>query len=363
LSMVVVVDCSQTVYDAGTVRAVDSLDLVDTSLQKAFNPETYPLGIKLLDANDMKSSCLYSHFEFASHFRQDYLTMCSSFPILSGALLSEGLRLAFVCSSGLPYSFVQQCTSMLHLYWMLRMEGFIGIISEIEKTFVTMYRQKVWFRSGLPQRGEEKYLKSWQLSVGGCNANSARLLDGKTTARKGRQTALPKDMTMEGLHVTEISRLRDILQWKTMPSANISSCHSQIQQIAREEYHSIFMSPLMQSSIKMMQVHDHMGSHRIVAIAEASGQNMSNDFLYLTQQMTRTSMVCSWGLSLGDNRLLDKNEKQASLKILADCFRTVFQDGPLPTSSEKPTLKFSSYTHDVNKSLWGEKGAQSQAHR
>ena len=373
LSMIVIVDCALTVYNVGHERATDSLDIVDRTLTRSFEPKTYASAIRLLKRYDYKSAALYSHMEFARHLRGEYLIMCSEVPLLSGIILSDGLRMDFVCSSGLPYSFVEEFTNMLHLYWMLRTEGFLGRVPEIEDTLIAMYRQQVWFRAGLPQRGREAYVKSWQLSLGAVNANSARLLDGRATQRKGtRQTALPKDMEMTGLHVTEISRLRDILQWKTMPLADVSFCHDQIQSIAREEYFSIYTAPLMSCSIKMMQAHERLGSSPWVERAMASGRKMVQNFDVLTHQMKPTPKVCFWAFALGDNRSLNSAEKPQMLQQLADdIFRTIFTEEASSNSArmthseddEPVTLTFSSYTHEVNRSLWGQRGSESLAHR
>jgi hypothetical protein len=324
-------------------------------LHDCFNGSLYSIAIDIHDKKGLRPDAFYSHFEFARHFREEYNEMCRFYPYLSGEFLLQGLRLHFVCGSGFPYQFCQQYTTLLHIYWMLRYEGCLGRLPEIEKTLIRMYRQSVWFHGGIPRKGQEAYLKYWQLAIG-ATLHAAKLIDGRQTARPGREC---KELSRDGLFVTEISRLLDILQWKTMPILNRNKCFDEIQAIAREEYTSIFTAPLLRVCTKLCHLEKILASN-FASMARASGHQMVANFAMLTRGLTDLSVVSFWGLSLGDDRSLVPGEKGMGLTRLANSFRGGFAEEPLDDGP--PSLSFSPYDHKVDPSLWGEKGVFREEH-
>jgi hypothetical protein len=244
---------------------------------------------------------------------------------------------------------------MLHLYWMLRAEGYLGRIAEIEASVIRMYRQRVWFRGGVPRKGGKSYLKSWLIAVG-LNVHRARLLDGKELERSVRTKAASKAMDKTGLHVTEISQLQDILQWKTMPILDRGACYQQIQRIARDEYRQVYTAPLMSASAKLSQLHDAIG-RAFIGTARAGGRRMVVDFDKQASRMSDVPVVCFWALALADDRAPNEQEKEIGLSLLANSFKSAFRLDD--SADDVPSLTFSPNEHSVDPSLWGEKGAKS----
>jgi hypothetical protein len=121
---------------------------------------------------------------------------------------------------------------------MLQTEGYLGRISEIESPLFCIYRQQVWFRGGLPQKGSHAYLKSWQIAAG-LNRNGARLLDGQEIRKYVKTLGVSKALDNIGLHITEISQLQEIFQWKSMPFLDSRDCFQKIRRIALDEYRDV----------------------------------------------------------------------------------------------------------------------------
>jgi hypothetical protein len=330
-------------------------DLYVKVLKQTYNGD-YKRAIELFDKKGIRSDAFYSHYEFSRQYQTTFSAMSSFFPWFSGEMLQSGLRMHLVCGSGLPYQFCQEYTTLLHLYWMLRTQGYLGCLPEIESSLIRMYRQQVFFRGGLPRRGSEGYLKSWQLATGGVNLQGARLLGGREKTRRAaphRGTQLD----MRGLHVTEISQLQDILQWKTMPILDRAAAYKQIQEIAKDEYHSVYTAPLMSTCHKLSYFGDFI-AQKYIATARSGGDRMVQDFSSLTQALCDLNIVCFWALSLADDRALDAREKETGLFLLAGSFKQAFKEEMTrPGAAEEPSMDFSPNEHSVDPSLWGEEGA------
>jgi hypothetical protein len=240
---------------------------------------------------------------------------------------------------------------------MLRCEGCLGRIPEIEQTLIRIYRQSVWFHGGIPRKGQAAYLKSWQLASG-ATVRVAKKFDGRQPTRLGRNH---KALSRDGLMVTEVSRLLDILQWKTMPILNRNECFKEMQSIAKEEYTSIFTAPLIRVCTKLCNL-EHNLTSKYASMARAWGDRMLENFAILISEMTDLSVVCIWGLSLGDNRFFFSGEKGMGLTKLANSFRGDFAEEPLDNDKGPPFLRFSPYNHKVDPSLWGEEAAFREEH-
>jgi hypothetical protein len=220
-----------------------------------------------------------------------------------------------------------------------------------------MFRQSVWFHGGIPRKGQVAYLKSWQLASG-ATLRVAKIIDGRQPTRPGRNH---KEPSRGGLMTTEISRLLDILQWKTMPILNRNKCFNEIQSIAKEEYSSIFTAPLLRVCTKLCNL-EHNLTSKYTSTSRASGDQMFANFAMMVRDMTDLSVICIWGLSLGDNRSLVTGEKDMGLNKLANSFRGDFAEEPLDNDDGPPSLSFSQYDHKVDPSLWGEKAVFREEH-
>lgn len=338
-------------------RAEQARTMYCKILEDLFDGPIYTAAIEAFNRDNAKPDAFYSHYEFARHFREEFSEMCCYFPLLSGEMLLMGLRLHFVCASGLPYRFCQSYTTLLHIYWMLRCEGYIGRLPEIENTLIGMYRQQVWFHGGIPQKGKDAYLKSWQLALG-ATLHTTKLLGGQQVARRSQEY---RDLSREGLFVTEISRLLDILQWKTMPILDSKECFREIQEVAREEFHAVFTAPLMKTCVKMCNLEEALKA-RFTATARASGERMIDNYSLVTSKMNNLSVVCFWAMALADNCSLNSREKDGALPLLAKQFKNLFVEEPVNSDAD-PSLAFSPYDHRVDSSLWGEKGVVLQEHQ
>lgn len=328
-------------------------------LDRAFNVQAYSSAINVLQNSGMKADALFSHLELARHLRGEYSIACLFFPLLSGEHLLSGLRMHFVCGSGLPYAFVESYTCVLHVYWMLRSEGYLGRINELER-MLKMYRQEVFFRGGLARKGQEKYVKCHQLAIG-ATVKALPLLDGREASRRTGNLLLNQDaLGMDGLHVSEISRLLDVLQWKSMPILDRNACFNEIHAIAQEEFGTVFTAPLLTASVKLSQLVEAFG--RLANRAQISGAQMVSNFALHTHRMLPCPLVCFWALALGDDRSVVPGEKEECLALLASYFSRAFDEVQTIMPNEEPTLLFSPNDHRVDSSLWGEKGARKMEH-
>jgi hypothetical protein len=355
LAVVIAMDCALEVANVNNDCAEESSELYARILERVFNYSIYKEAIDVLESKQRKPDALYSHFEFARHYQRTFHSMCLYFPWVSGELLQSGLRMHLVCATGLPWAFCQEYTTMLHLYWTLRTEGYLGRIAEIEASLIRMYRQRVWFRGGIPQKGGKAYVKSWQIAVG-LNVHGAKLLDGQELKRSVSTTAASKAMEKTGLHVTEVSQLQDILQWKTMPILDRGDCYQQIQRIARDEYRHVYTAPLMSACAKLSQFHDAIG-RAFIGTARTGGRRMVVDFDKHANRMFDVPVVCFWALALADDRAPNEQEKEIGLSLLANSFKSVFRVDD--SADDVPSLTFSPNEHSVDPSLWGERGAKS----
>ncbi|CAB9505803.1 expressed unknown protein [Seminavis robusta] len=333
-------------------------DLYKEILSKVYQLDTYKRAFEIINRKKLNKAMNCSHYvtyyETTRHYQHTFHPMCLYFPWFSGEMLQSGLRLHLLCGIGFAFKFCQTYTVMIHLYWMLRTQGYLGRINEIEAAFIRVYRQQVWFRGGIPQKGSGTYLKSWQLAIG-MNVHGARLLGGQPNARSvGIRAAQAFDRT--GHSITEISQLQAILQWKSMPISNRKACYEQIQQIAREEYLYVFTAPLMSACCNLSDLFDSLG--KVYAnTAQSACLRMLLNFASVSRELNLndTSVVCFWGLSLADNRALNKDEKKIGLSMLAKSFKDVFEEDP---GEDKgiPTLTFNPNDHEVDPSLWGLRG-------
>ena len=351
--------------DGAVVCVGEGIDLVEEAkgpvvrvLTEAYSAQVYTPAIRLLERDGKKADCLYSHFDIARHMREEYSVAGMFFPLVLGELLLSGLRMHFVCSGGIPYAYVEKHTHVLHIYWMLRSEGYLGKIPELD-SMVAMYRQRVFFRGGLAEKGQETYLKCQQLAQG-VSLEAMRFLDGKAVPRRSGRVPMTREaLSYEGLHVSEVSRLLDVLQWKSMPMVDKDRCLDEIEAIAAQEYTDIFTAPLLQVSVKVCTVASAL-EQKMTSLARESGPEMMAGFAFHTSRMTPIDLVSFWAMSLGDNRSVIPGEKDAMLSQFANIFSQAFAVEPTIVG-EEPILTFSSNDHKVDSSLWGEKGKRTLA--
>ncbi|CAJ1957580.1 unnamed protein product [Cylindrotheca closterium] len=360
-ALLITLDGAMACATEGKNLAEDTKDLVVKVLEEAYTTYSYTPAIRLLERDGKNSNALYSHFEFVKHVREEYSVVGMFFPLVSGEMLLNGLRMHFTCGSGLPYTYVEKCTHVLHIYWLLRSEGHMGRIPEVE-SILRMYQQRVFFRAGLAKKGQDSYLKCQQLAQG-VSAEAVRYLDGKAVPRRvGRAPMNADALTYEGLHVTEVSRLLDVLQWKSMPIIDKDACFDEIEMISREEYSTIFTAPLLKVVVKMMDLASalELGMTRL---ARQSGPQMLPKFAQHTSRMTELDLVSFWAMALGDNRSLIPGEKDTVFGHFASVFSQVFGSGIEPIiPDEEATLVFSLNDHKVDPTLWGEKGSRRLEH-
>lgn len=356
-ALLLAIDSAIEGFEGGQDHPEMTKELVSKILKKCFNEETYARGIHTLQQNNMKPGALFSHMEMVRHMAGEYSMAGMFFPLVSGEILLSGLRMHFVCGSGFPYAFVGAFTNVLHIYWLLCSEGYLGRIPDLE-AIVAIYRQHVFFRGGLAKKGEETYIKCQQLA-NGLSAQSMRMFDGKSLVGGARsKAATDKALGREGLHVTEISRLLDVLQWSTMAIVNRDTCFHDIEKIAREEYLTIFTAPLLDVSLSLCTLVDMFGLGWIER-ARDSGLRMMDNYDLRTSKMTPLDRVSFWTMGLGDDRSLIPGEKKEVLEAMASTFAMSFE-GKVDdiVANEEPTLEFSAHNHKVDSSLWGEKGAR-----
>lgn len=311
-----------------------------------YTSKVYTPAIRVLEKDGKKANALYSHFEIVRHLREEYSIGGMFFPLVTGELLLTGLRMHFVCGTALPYTYVEKYTNALHIYWMLRSEGFIGRIPELEAV-VRIYRQSVFFRGGLATRGQDNYVTCQQLAHG-VTAQAVRYLEGKALPPKTH--IAPGALTREGLHVSEISQLLDALQWNSMPIVDKETCFNEIESIAREDFSKVFTAPILTVSSKLSALVDAL-SASVAPIAQQSGEHIMDNFGRHTARMTPIDLVSFWAMTLGNNWSGVPGEKEKSLRMLASFFARFFEGGIQPVvPDEKPTLAFSANDHKVDSS-------------
>ena len=355
IAIMIAVDCAISVVEGGNKSIHEEAGrLCERIFQKVYDTKIYTRAIQLFDDNGFKSEALHCHLELQRHMVAS-LPMGDIFPWINGEILLAGLRLHFVVGSGLPYCFVQEYTTLLHLYWGLLSQGHVRRMPELEETLVRMYTKNVFFRGGVPKRDSGSYVKSWQLAIG-ASIHSMKLLDGRQNARR-QANVNSKALEMTGLHVTEISRLLDVLQWKTMPIGNKDVAFREIQDIAREESRTIFLAPLVQTCLKLKQLERALTQPELLSSARAFGYRWMKNFESFLPSLKGLSVVAFWGLSLADDRTHEE-EKDLGLSMLATTYRSIFIENESDVGEEEFDLKFNPSTHKVDPSFWGEKGVQ-----
>jgi len=361
-ALLVTIDSVMACAAESTILAEKTKDLFVHVLNEAYVSDVYTPAIRMLERTGKTPATLFSHFEMARRLRGEYSVAGMFFPLIAGEMMLSGLRMHFVCGCGLPHTYAERHLHIFHIYWLLRSEVHMGKIPELE-SILRMYQKRVFFRGGLAKKGQESYLKCQQLAQG-VSAEVSRYLDGKEVPRRGGRAPFNSDaLTYEGLHVTEISRLLDILQWKSMPIVDKDACLDEIESIAREEYSSLFTAPLLKVSCKMMDVADalELGMARL---ASTSGMNMMSNFAHHTSRMNKLDLVSFWAMALGDDRSMVAGEKQQMLSKFADTFSQVFGPGVEPiVEDQEATLTFRQNEHKVDSALWGEKGVRRTEHQ
>jgi hypothetical protein len=360
-ALLVTMDGAMVCATESTNLAEETKDQVVKVMEDAYTSYAYTPAIRLLERDGKNATALYSHFEFVRHLREEYSVAGMFFPLVSGEIMLCGLRMHFTCGSGLPYAYVEKCTHVFHIYWLLRSEGHIGRIPELE-SILRMYQQRVFFRAGLAKKGQESYLKCQQLAQG-VSTEALLYLDGRAAPRRTGRVPMNSDaLTYEGLHVTEVSRLLDVLQWKSMPIIDKNACFDEIEMISREEYSTIFTAPLLKVIVKMMDLASalELGMTRL---ARQSGPQMMPNFAHHTSRMTQLDLISFWAMALGDSKSLIPGEKETMLAHFASIFSQVFGSGIEPIiPGEEAALTFSPNDHKVDSALWGENGARRLEH-
>jgi hypothetical protein len=349
-ALMAVVDCA---FAAGK-QSIDSAEMATKLgphvLDKVYNESLYTAAGEFFTQQGWNTGPWYSHFALTRYMMFNRI-MGLNFPWISGESLLRGLRWNLICCSGMPFQSRQEYTMLLHLYWALRCEGFLSRIPDIEKSLIRMYCKDVFFRGGVPQRGSNSHLSSSLVAVGQSVGNARQLLGPRSTSRK---PTTGKDLGKKGLHVSEISRLLDVLQWKSMPIGNRADYFQEVQNIANEETRSIFLAPLTSTCLKLERLNSALCSPGFVSTARAFGQRLIENFSS-SLHMNDLTLVCFWGLCLADNRTTEQ-EKQIGLPLLAKKFKDLFEEG----SDDEGLVDFcfNPNNHEVDPSLWGNKGAR-----
>lgn len=342
----------------GGDKGLATKDVFVRELKKATTPQLYMAAIRLLEGDGKRTKAFYSHFDFITHMTGEYSVAGVIFPLLTGELMLCGLRMHVVCGCGLPFAYPEKYLHVLHIYWVLRSEGHMGKIPELESV-IGMYNQQVFFRGGLAKKGQKAYAKCQQMALG-VRIEAMRYLDGRGSSKRGPMAF--SSPTFEGLHVTEISRLLDILQWKSMPILDKEACLDEIEKIAKVEYSSILVAPVMSVSVKVMQLANNL-ERGFAGVARQSGPKMTASFSSFTARMSPLDVVSIWVMSLGDDRSVVPGEKGAMLSQIADLYSNAFGGMVEPVSpGEEPSLTFSENNHKVDPALWGQQGAKKLEH-
>ena len=251
-ALLVVLDGAIACAQEGRLLAQDTKNLNTIVVENATDPQVYIPAIKLLRKDGCNTDIVLTHLELAKHMAQEYSVAGMCFPFISGEMMFIVLKSHFVCGAGLVYAYNQQYFHILHIYWVLRQEGHLGKIKELE-SIAALYQQFVFFRGGLPRKGQGAFVKCLQLALG-CTMISVRALAGKRVPEStGRSQSHRGGVTSTGLHVSEISRLLDILQWKSMPFADKDKCLNEVESIAKNDF-AIFMTPQFPVGVKVMDL-------------------------------------------------------------------------------------------------------------
>jgi hypothetical protein len=348
-ALMAAVDCAFAAGKKSMDSAEMAMELSDDVLRKVYNKSLYTAVIEFYKHHDWDPLLWYNHYAFTRYMMLNRI-MGLNFPWISGESLLQGLRWKLECGSNMPFERCQAYTMLLHLYCALRCEGLMSRIPQIEKSLIRMYRKDVFFRGGVPQRGT--HYSSSHLAMGQSIAVTRQILGHRSTSRK---PTTGKDLGKKGLHASEISRLLDVLQWKSMPISNRADCFQELQNIASEETRSIFLAPLASTCLKLEHLAFALCSRGFVSTALACLQRSIENFSNISSPGMDLTLICMWGFCLADNRTKEQ-EKQIGLDLLAKSFKDFFEEG----SDDEGVVDFcfNPNDHEVDPSLWGEEGAR-----
>jgi hypothetical protein len=312
-----------------------AIDSVDALLRDVCDANAYEMSKDYVRSRGGESIDLWTYNERVDCMRQ--VCTVTSFPWLSGDVLLQGFHLNLVAASGLPYFFWNEFISILHLYSMLRQEGYIAMIPDIENTLIRLYRQQVFFRSGVPQSGSGSFLASWQVSLGLNTKFVPALKGGRTRRRPGGSK---HDENRSGLLVTEMSRLLAIVQWQEIRVlSNPIVCFDEIRQVVNDEFHVLFRAPLMMAAVQMIRI-DRLLVTRCPGEHRAFCDRWLGNYNKRLLQMNAATRVCFWAFSLADRRSLDPVEIRRGLQMIANCFGEVYGQWCIDRIEITPCIPF-----------------------
>jgi len=353
LAIMVAIDAAFSSHLVEDMNSIKTTCLMIKVYQKLYDFDLYQEFISYWLQRGWNPNDFYSYYEYKCQ-AEITRSMGCLFPWISGEFILNSIHMYLACGTDISYQLLQEQTTILHLYWALRCEGHINPMPDIENTLIRMYSKFVFFRGGLPEKGKQSHFSCWQVSLGN-SLNQVRVITGRQmSARSNRKKQTKSKLEKEGLHVTEISRLLDILQWKTMRLGDNKTTFEKIQNIAEEETRCVFFAPIFSTSLKLLQLSTNL--HRQVgSTAKASLRRMIVEPLdFNNPSLYEFYNVCFWGLSLADGRLVNDKETTVALRILAKYFKDIFKEDDSAGNSLE--LYFSPNDHNEHSLFWGEKG-------
>ena len=176
-----------------------------------------------------------------------WLATISWVPCMCGEILLEYLICLFGCAADMIRQNFLSCQYILHEYNLLRNEGYLHAIDEIEGVFFPMFQQDVFFRGGLPTSNHRLHNgKNYRTALATASGGGASYFG------KGRPRKYDSFDTMDdrlgvqfGLATVDLLRLdQKVMQLeKNSHVLNRDEWYRAIRQIVFDECHRILLAP------------------------------------------------------------------------------------------------------------------------
>lgn len=263
-------------------------------------------------------------------------------PLFSGEIVFCHLARHLFWATTLPHVWKRDVTSMIHIYRILRNEGYLGRISMIDTTLFAMFPREIFFRGGLAHRG--KYLNSFNLAIGykASGTSGHKLLKGGTKRHSSRLK--PEETANHHMGVIDISEMMQIVNLETVPFVDREKCFSEIHAAATKEMPQLYMSPLQDATMRMFGL-----IHNEWIIEPGIVMDLANQFfddyadVFSSGRWDDTGRIIMWAAILADADIQGNNafgltnlstRRHEALTILANGFRKWFPTDDLKSGEE-----------------------------
>jgi hypothetical protein len=366
-TLLVIADSAFEQEAADSDLATEVCDTITRVLTQTYDEKVYEatigwLAAEIANFEEILPQTALDKFRRANHYVKVWSPMAFLLPFLSGDLLLFYLNQHLNASLMPPIVWRDDLLMLLHLYRMLRKEGYLERITAIESSLIRTYSQNVFFRSGFG--GKNPYSQNYQFALGHSATNAAR---GRHLGKGGRSKRIARDQPTSrpehSMSAVDVSRLKQIEILEDVPLVDRAACFDEIHQISVDECPSILLSPLMEITVRLKA----MLEHDVVDLCRDEATRYIHQFRPNAQIHSELGMILNWATALGEFPLLPDHQKRAldeysggyfskerdeGLSLLAECFAEWFDvsaTDPVTATDTDVNFKFNTDVRKLDK--------------